>query len=192
MKQFILVLIVLLSVPILAQADNKLPVENGVVTSGIGWRLDPFGSGKLAFHRGIDVAVPIGTPVHATRKGRVVFAGERRGYGATVVVEHINGDRTLYGHNSIVRVSAGDLVETGTVLAFSGNSGRSTGPHVHFEQIASGRLIPDQEEIEKEGSAGLQLAEDNNQRKLLEQRMDESINSIFRTLGSSGTGGQGG
>ncbi len=192
MKQFILVLIVLLSVPILAQADNKLPVENGVVTSGIGWRLDPFGSGKLAFHRGIDVAVPIGTPVHATRKGRVVFAGERRGYGATVVVEHINGDRTLYGHNSIVRVSVGDLVETGTVLAFSGNSGRSTGPHVHFEQIASGRLIPDQEEIEKEGSAGLQLAEDNNQRKLLEQRMDESINSIFRTLGSSGTGGQGG
>jgi murein DD-endopeptidase MepM/ murein hydrolase activator NlpD len=176
----------------LAQADNKLPVENGVVTSGIGWRLDPFGSGKLAFHRGIDIAVPVGTPVRATRKGRVVFAGERRGYGATVVVEHSNGDRTLYGHNSIVKVSAGDLVETGTMLAFSGNSGRSTGPHVHFEQIASGRLVPEQEEIEKEESAGLQLADGNNQRKLLEQRMDESINSIFRTLSRSGTSGQGG
>lgn len=191
MKQ-IIVIFVLLCIPIMAQADNGLPVENGVVTSGIGWRLDPFGSGKLAFHRGIDIAVPVGTPVRATRKGRVVFAGERRGYGATVVVEHSNGDRTLYGHNSIVRVSAGDLVETGAVLAFSGNSGRSTGPHVHFEQIASGRLVPEQEEIEKEGSAGLQLADGNNQRKLLEQRMDESIDSIFRTLSRSGTGGQGG
>ena len=176
----------------MGQADNIFPVENGVVTSGIGWRLDPFGSGKFVFHRGIDIAVPVGTPIRATRKGRVVFAGERRGYGATVVVEHSNGDRTLYGHNSAIRVSAGDLVETWTMLAFSGNSGRSTGPHVHFEQIASERPVMEQEETEKEVSAGLQLADGNNQRKLLEQRMDESINSIFRTLGSSGTGGQGG
>ena len=153
-------------------------------------RLDPFGSGKLIYHRGIDIAVPVGTPVLAVRKGRVVFAGERRGYGGTVIVEHDNGDRTMYGHNSLVRVTTGELVESGTVVAFSGNTGRSTGPHVHFEQIPSGRPVI--ETTEPEETTALQLANDNDQRYLFEQKMDESVNSILRTINRVAVTGQGG
>jgi len=191
MKILITVITALLTIPTMALADGNLPVENGIVTSGVGWRIDPFGSGKLFFHRGIDIAVPVGTPVRATRPGRILFAGERSGYGATVIVEHGNGDRTLYGHNSLVRVTPGELVEAGTVLAFSGNSGRSTGPHVHFEQIASGRPIIE-EELGKEEAARAQLVAGNKQRYLLEQKMEDSVNSILRTLNRSALPGQGG
>ena len=181
---------ILLNLPVAALADIELPVEDGVVTSGLGWRVDPFGSGKLVFHRGIDIAVPVGTPVRATRKGRVVFAGARRGYGSAVIVEHANGDRTLYGHNSIIRVHPGELVESGTVVAFSGNTGRSTGPHVHFEQLASGRPII--EPAETEETTVPQLADNNDQRYLLEQKMEESVNSVLRTINRFRTAGQGG
>jgi murein DD-endopeptidase MepM/ murein hydrolase activator NlpD len=165
-------------------------VENGVITSGVGLRVDPFGSGKLVFHRGIDIAVPVGTPVRATRKGRVVFAGARNGYGATVIVEHANGDRTLYGHNSLVRVHPGDLVESGTVVAFSGNTGRSTGPHVHFEQLPSGRPVI--ETVETEETALPKVANSSDQRYALDQKIDESVNSILRTINRVSAAGQGG
>jgi len=191
MRCLISLIVALFAFPAMALADNSLPVANGVVTSGVGWRVDPFGSGKLSFHRGIDIVVPVGTAVRATRPGLILFAGERSGYGATVIVEHGNGDRTLYGHNSLVRVTPGELVEAGTVLAFSGNSGRSTGPHVHFEQIASGRPIIE-EELEREQAAGAQLAAGNKQRYLLEQKMEDSVNSILRTLNRSALSGQGG
>lgn len=177
------------ALPGTARAALVLPVS-GPVTSGVGLRLDPFGSGKLIYHRGIDIAVPVGTPVLAVRKGRVVFAGERRGYGGTVIVEHDNGDRTMYGHNSLVRVTTGELVESGTVVAFSGNTGRSTGPHVHFEQIPSGRPVI--ETTEPEETTALQLANDNDQRYLFEQKMDESVNSILRTINRVAVTGQGG
>ena len=170
-------------------ADLNLPVS-GSITSGVGLRLDPFGSGKLIYHRGIDIAVPVGTPVLSVRKGRVVFAGERRGYGATVIVEHDNGDRTMYGHNSLVRVTPGALIDSGTVVAFSGNSGRSTGPHVHFELIQSGQPVVEQEGKE---DPRLQQAMDNSrQRDLYEQQMDDVISSVFRTIGRSTSSGQGG
>lgn len=177
---------VLFAFPAVALADLALPVD-GVVTSGVGWRVDPFGSGKLAFHRGIDIAVPVGTPVRATRKGRVVFAGERRGYGATVVVEHGNGDRTLYGHNASVKVSAGELVKAGDVLSYSGNTGRSTGPHVHYELLASER--PAVEEV-----AAFEVAEETpaptgSQRRALEQKMEESLESLLTTIRADLTGG---
>ena len=176
--------------PLAARAEIALPVENGVVTSGVGWRVDPFGSGKLAFHRGIDIAVPVGTPVRSIRKGRVVFAGERRGYGSTVIVEHANGDHTLYGHNSLVRVHHGELVESGTVVAFSGNTGRSTGPHVHFEQLPSGRPVTEPADIEDTELP--QLVNSSDQRHLFEQKLDESVNSVLRTINRLGTAGQGG
>lgn len=194
MKHVFLTLIFLLSVPAAVLADLELPV-NGVVTSGVGWRVDPFGSGKLAFHRGIDIAVPVGTPVRSTRKGRVVFAGQRRGYGATVIVEHGNGDRTMYGHNSVVKVQLGDLVESGTVLALSGNTGRSTGPHVHYEQIASGRPVLEEgvpEEASSDEAAKSELAADRKQRYLLEQKMEESVSSILKLIRPAGAAGQGG
>ncbi|OGU07145.1 MAG: peptidase M23 [Geobacteraceae bacterium GWC2_58_44] len=189
MKRTFFAIIILLILPASALADLDLPVENGVVTSGVGWRVDPFGSGKLNFHRGIDIAVPVGTPVRATRRGRIVFAGARRGYGATVIVEHGNGDRTLYGHNSIVRVGTGDLVEPGTVVALSGNTGRSTGPHVHFEQIPSGRPVVEEAATAEAGKP--ETAQLSDQRYLLEQKMEQSLNSILKTLRSGATG-QGG
>jgi len=180
----------LLNLPMPAIADIDMPVENGVVTSGVGWRVDPFGSGKLAFHRGIDIAVPVGTPVRATRKGRVVFAGDRRGYGSTVIVEHSNGDRTLYGHNSLVRVHSGELVESGSVVAFSGNTGRSTGPHVHFEQLPNSHPTVDPAEIEEAELP--QLVDNSEQRYLFEQKLDESVNSVLRTINRFSAAGQGG
>jgi len=186
----ILTVMALLILPVAALADINLPVEQGVVTSGVGWRRDPFGSGKLVYHRGIDIAVPVGTPVRAIRKGRVVFAGARRGYGSTVIVEHANGDRTLYGHNSTVRVRPGDLVESGTVVAYSGNTGRSTGPHVHFEQLPSGRPVI--EEVAAEETTIPQVANTDDQRYILEQKMEESLNSLLKTIKGFGATGQGG
>ena len=190
MKTLLFVTAIMFSLSTFALAYTELPVENGVITSGVGLRIDPFGSGKLVFHHGIDIAVPVGTPVRATRKGRVVFAGERRGYGFTVIVEHSNGDRTMYGHNSLVRVSPGELVESGTVVAFSGNTGRSTGPHVHFEQLPSGRPID--EPVETEESTIQQVANSSEQRYLLEQQMDESVNSLLKIIKKPALSGQGG
>jgi len=189
-KIILLAAVVILNLPPIALAFDHLPVENGVITSGVGLRVDPFGSGKLVFHRGIDIAVPVGTPVRATRKGRIVFAGARRGYGSTVIVEHANGDRTLYGHNSLVRVQPGDSVESGTVIAFSGNTGRSTGPHVHYEQMPSGRPVIEAAAVEV--TALPQVVGNSKQRYLLEQKMEESVNSVLRTINKFGSSGQGG
>jgi len=190
MKPIFCAILFILNLPFAALADIDLPVENGVITSGVGLRIDPFGTGKLVFHRGIDIAVPVGTPVRSIRKGRVVFAGTRSGYGSTVIVEHTNGDRTLYGHNSLVRVSSGELVESGTVVAFSGNTGRSTGPHVHFEQLPSGRPI--NEPVETEEANIPQLVKNDDQRGVFEQRMEESVNSVLRTINHFSPAGQGG
>lgn len=190
MKPILFAIILLAALPMSAFADIKLPVENGVVTSGVGWRVDPFGSGKLSFHRGIDIAVPAGTPVRAIRKGRVVFAGKNRGYGFAVIIEHANGDRSLYGHNSLVKVSHGESVEAGSVVAFSGNSGRSTGPHVHFEKIPSGRTAMESEEIEVSTLSG--LGNTNDQRYLLEQKMEDSVESVLRTIKGNQPSGPGG
>lgn len=114
-------------------ATRLYPVDGGSVTSGEGWRIDPFGSGKWVFHRGLDIAVPAGTPVHPTQTGTVIFAGDYKGYGKLVVVEHGSGYITLYGHNSEIRVTPGQQVDTSSVLALSGSTGHSTGPHVHYE-----------------------------------------------------------
>ncbi|MDD2883220.1 MAG: M23 family metallopeptidase [Rhodoferax sp.] len=190
MKTILLVTAILFNLSAIAVAATDLPVENGVITSGVGLRVDPFGSGKLVFHRGIDIAVPVGTPVRSIRKGRVVFAGVRSGYGSTVIVEHANGDRTLYGHNSLVRVSSGELVESGTVVAFSGNTGRSTGPHVHFEQLPSDR--PNIEPVKTEEANIPQLVNNDDQRDVFEQRMEESVNSVLRTINHFSQAGQGG
>lgn len=185
-------ILLLLAVPVPARADLASPVEHGVVTSGVGWRIDPFGSGKRVFHRGIDIAVPVGTPVHATRKGRVLLAGDdHHGHGFTVVLEHENGDRTLFGHNSLIRVHEGEVVEPGTVIAFSGSSGRSTGPHVHFEQIPSGR--PYIEETTETADASLpKLIDDTEEKRMLQQIMDESVDSILKRIKKPGVSGLGG
>ncbi len=119
--------------PAASWGARQSPVDSGVVTSGKGWRLDPFGSGRIVYHSGYDISVPVGTPVHPTQSGTVFFAGPFRGYGNLVAIDHGNGYITYYGHNSQLLVKPGDRVDQDSVIALSGNTGRSTGPHVHYE-----------------------------------------------------------
>ena len=105
---------------------------NSRVTSNYGTRKDPF-TGKPKKHRGIDFAGKIGTELMAVAPGRVVSAGERVGYGTTVEIDHGLGFTTLYAHLSQILVSRGDWVRPGTVIGLAGSSGRSTGPHLHYE-----------------------------------------------------------
>ena len=133
MKKFVIIMHFLLIVPHVAYAARTSPVDNGTITSGVGWRVDPFGSGRMVYHSGYDISVPVGTSVYATQAGTVYFAGPYKGYGNLVVIEHGQGYVTLYGHNAKVLVQAGEKVDTSTVLALSGSTGRSTGPHVHYE-----------------------------------------------------------
>lgn len=109
----------------------KLPAV-GKVTSRYGLRHDPI-DGRLRHHSGIDIAMPEGTPVPSAAPGRVVFSGFSSGYGNCVIIEHENGLTSLYAHNSLNLVKTGDVVDKNRVLALSGSSGRSTGPHLHFE-----------------------------------------------------------
>ena len=95
-------------------------------------RKDPF-TKKNKHHKGIDFAGKIGTELYAVAPGRVVSAGERSGYGTTVEIDHGLGFTTLYAHLSKILVSRGDWVRPGTVVGLGGSSGRSTGPHLHYE-----------------------------------------------------------
>jgi len=112
----------------------------GRLTSRFGHRKDPF-SRKRTFHTGIDIASRLGTEVYAARDGTVSFSGMRLGMGKSVTVEHTFGYKTVYSHLSVTRVSKGDKVKTGEIIGFIGESGRSTGPHLHFEVWHRNRLI---------------------------------------------------
>ena len=101
----------------------------------------PFGPRWGRHHDGKDYAVPIGTPVKAAGGGRVVYVGWSSGYGNTVIVQHQQGMRTLYAHLNSFNVSSGQRVNRGQVIARSGNTGRSTGPHLHFEVRVNGRPV---------------------------------------------------
>jgi murein DD-endopeptidase MepM/ murein hydrolase activator NlpD len=114
--------------------SNGWPVASGSITSLKGWRLDPFGSGKIKWHNGMDIAVLPNTPVTPTGPGLVRFSGWNRHYGWLVVIDHHNGWFTMYGHNSSLAVTAGQEVTAETVIAYAGSTGRSTGVHVHYEQ----------------------------------------------------------
>jgi len=116
------------------------PVREGHISSYFGERQDPF-NGHQAFHKGIDFASAQGADVVAVAAGVVTFAGEKVGYGNLVEVSHGNGLVTRYGHNQSVAVAIGRRVERGDTLAYVGSTGRSTGPHVHFEVLKDGRQI---------------------------------------------------
>lgn len=104
----------------------------GRITSGFGMRRDPF-TEKHRFHKGIDIACNLGTPVVASAAGTVIFAGTKKGYGKTIIIEHRNGYQTLYGHLSQFTTAVGANVKQGQKIALSGMTGRATGPHLHFE-----------------------------------------------------------
>lgn len=93
----------------------------------------PFGERWGRMHEGIDIATPVGTPIHTSDNGRVTFVGTKSGYGKVMMVDHGNGYRTVYGHLDDFVAKTGDIVVKGEVIAKSGNTGRSTGPHLHFE-----------------------------------------------------------
>ena len=119
--------------PVSGSGQLSWPVS-GPVTSGFGVRW-----GRM--HEGIDIAVGQGTPVHAAAAGTVIYAGWMDGYGNLVVVDHGNGLSTAYGHNSTLASSVGQAVTAGQVIAYSGSTGHSTGPHVHFEVRVNGSPV---------------------------------------------------
>ena len=103
------------------------------LTSSFGMRRSPFNHRYVEFHSGVDVSCPRNSEVLAARDGKVIFTGFEGGYGKLVVIEHEHGYRSFYGHLSRPLVKPGDTVKRGAVIALSGNTGRTTGPHLHFE-----------------------------------------------------------
>ena len=118
------------------------------VSSGFGYRRDPF-TRRGAMHYGLDFKGPIGAPIYAAAKGRVSFVGRKPGYGNVVEVSHGNGVMTRYAHLSRFAAKVGDRVEAGDVIAALGNTGRSTGPHLHFEVRTNDRAVDPRPFLEK-------------------------------------------
>jgi murein DD-endopeptidase MepM/ murein hydrolase activator NlpD len=118
-----------------ACAVPRWPID-GRLSSDYGLR---FRGMSPDWHHGVDIAVPVGTPVHAMTHGTVTFAGVLGGYGNVVMLRHSGGTRTVYGHLSRIDVSRGDAVRGRQVIGLSGRSGNATGPHLHFEIVRHGR-----------------------------------------------------
>ncbi len=116
------------------------PLPGATITSPFGMRLHPV-TGRREMHEGVDYSAPIGTPVPTVADGRVAFAGWKNGYGNVIRVQHPGGFETVYAHLSRIEVRAGQSVREGEVIAKSGNTGTSTGAHLHFEFHARGRLV---------------------------------------------------
>ncbi len=116
------------------------PITRGWLSSYYGKRTDPF-TGRPAHHEGVDFAGKLGSEVVAVAAGVVTYAGKRSGYGDLVEINHGKGYVTRYGHNSEIKVKVGQTVKKGQIVANMGSSGRSTGPHVHFEVLYNGRAV---------------------------------------------------
>ncbi len=116
------------------------PILQGWLSSRYGMRTDPF-SGKRDFHAGVDFAGKEGSPVVATGAGVVTWAGNRSGYGKLIEINHGGGYATRYGHNRKILVKVGETVKKGQIIGEMGSTGRSTGPHVHFEVLRNGRTV---------------------------------------------------
>lgn len=103
------------------------------ISSPYGMRRDPYDHSKKEFHKGIDIPAPVGTPIHASSAGKVVFSGLKHGYGNVVILRHKKGYLTVYAHCSQILVKSGQFINSNQVIALVGNTGRSTGSHLHFE-----------------------------------------------------------
>lgn len=117
-----------------------LPIRKGWMSSRYGQRTDPF-TGRLAWHSGVDFAGKTGSDIVSVASGVVTWASKRYGYGLLVEVNHGNGYKTRYAHCDEIVVKVGDVVRKGQVVALMGSTGRSTGPHVHFEVYKNGRTV---------------------------------------------------
>ncbi|MBN2188271.1 MAG: M23 family metallopeptidase [Chitinispirillaceae bacterium] len=130
-----------------AQTPSIRPAE-GRLASRFGWRADPMGGYDTRFHRGIDLANSIGTPIYASADGIVRFIGTRDGFGKVVRIRHeATCLETIYGHLDSFKVKAGEKVKRGDLIGLMGNTGRSTGPHLHYEVRDRGRSIDPQKFI---------------------------------------------
>lgn len=116
------------------------PIKKGWMSSRYGKRTDPF-TGRLAWHAGVDFAGKMGTDIVSVASGIVTWSGPRYGYGRLIEINHGNGYKTRYAHCQELKVKLGDVVRKGDVVALMGSSGRSTGPHVHFEVYKNGRTV---------------------------------------------------
>ncbi len=119
---------------------SRRPINTGWLSSHYGKRVDPF-DGKMAFHSGIDFAGKEGDPIYAVADGIVSWTGSKSGYGKMVEIDHGNGYVTRYAHSEKLLVSLGDVVSKDQEIALMGSTGRSTGPHVHFELLVSGHKV---------------------------------------------------
>jgi murein DD-endopeptidase MepM/ murein hydrolase activator NlpD len=119
---------------------TRRPIEGGALSSPFGNRIDPLNGGR-AFHAGLDFSAPAGTPIVAAAGGTVAYAGFRADYGWTVEIDHGNGLATRYAHASRLLIGAGALVMPGERIALVGSTGRSTGPHLHFEVLRDGAQV---------------------------------------------------
>ncbi|WP_121115602.1 M23 family metallopeptidase [Croceibacterium ferulae] len=124
----------------MTRVPQVMPVAGARFSSSFGYRRDPF-HGTAALHAGLDFAAPMGSPVLATAGGRVSFVGTKGGYGRTVEITHGNGLMTRYGHLSGWKAKVGDRVRAGDQVGMLGSTGRSTGPHLHFEVRVHGRAV---------------------------------------------------
>jgi len=116
------------------------PVEKGWISSGYGMRTDPF-NGRKRWHNGVDFAGKAGANVVAVASGVVTWSSKYNNYGNMVEIDHGEGVVTRYAHNQENKVKVGDLVQRGQVIAALGSTGRSTGPHLHFEVYKNGRAV---------------------------------------------------
>jgi murein DD-endopeptidase MepM/ murein hydrolase activator NlpD len=138
--EFILTLIILLTSEIIVNAANLNSLSYPFssmhrITSPFGWRIHPIEKTRK-FHSGIDIAADVGDPVAAVRDGKVVYEGDRGGYGKAIIIEHSNPrQQTLYAHLSRIKVSEGDYVKRGNIIGSAGQSGNTNGPHLHFEVL---------------------------------------------------------
>jgi murein DD-endopeptidase MepM/ murein hydrolase activator NlpD len=126
-----------------AASPTGWPVQGGWVSSGFGMRADPF-TGQTSYHDGVDIASGMGAPIKALSRGVITYVGQKQGrdgYGLVVEINHSNGFTTRYAHLRQVLVKVGERVEKGQAVALVGSSGRSTGPHLHFEVLRDGRTV---------------------------------------------------
>jgi murein DD-endopeptidase MepM/ murein hydrolase activator NlpD len=133
------------------------PLEKGKRTSGFGIRKNPFDNRNYQFHSGVDIACPVSSNVYSAREGRVVFSGYEEGYGNLVILKHEYEYYSYYGHLKKSLVKPGDIIKRGEPIALSGNTGRTTGPHLHFEVRKQGKPVNPGLLLRKSGPGALSM-----------------------------------
>lgn len=123
--------------PAMVETTPSVWPTAGWVTSPFGWRTSKF-TGKREFHKGIDISAPLGTPVYAPASGKIVFAGRDGSYGLSIKLSHNTNLLTRFAHMHSLKVKVGQTIERGELIGYVGNTGRSTGPHLHYEVRLAG------------------------------------------------------